>query len=301
MGKEITILQGSTGINNVVDPARLKFSKETGLSELKAAVNVEIDETGRINRRRSTVLLQALPGAHSLFSYKNDCFVAAAGALYRVNADYTLLGLRSGMHQTAKLSYTGVGDKIFYTNGHEQGYIGLQGVSYPWTKSEYEGPLDTRKYYDPPLGQVLMVAHGRMYLAEDYVVWYSEPFAYSLFRMAKSYHQFGSRVNMLVPVDDGFYVGDQEGVYFVDLEQNKKQVCSSQAFEGSEITLPEGVMPKLEMGGSIAFWTTPNGVWVGSSAGQAINLTENKLVFPDGHTQGSTVLRDDGFIITLMM
>ena len=108
MSKEITILRGSTGINNVVDPTRLKFSSNTGLSELKAAANVEIDETGRISRVKSAVLLTALVGAHSLFEYENDCFVVASANLYRVNADYTLLGLRSGLTTGATMSYAGV-------------------------------------------------------------------------------------------------------------------------------------------------------------------------------------------------
>ena len=301
MSEEITILRGSSGINIVVDPARIQFNPETGLSELKAAVNVEIDETGRINRRKSTLLLQALTGAHSLFSYSNDCFVAAAGNLYRVNADYTLLGLRSGMNQAAKLSYAGVGDKVFYANGYEHGVVDLQSTSYPWTKSEYQGPLDTRKYYDPPVGQVLMTAHGRMFIAQDNVVWFSEPFAYSLFRMSQGFYQFGSRITMMVPVDGGFYVGDQGGVYFIDLENNKRQVNSSRPFAGSATTLPNGSIPALEMSGRVALWTDPDGIWAGSSSGQAVNVTVDKLVFPEGYTEGTTMLRDDGFIVTAMM
>ena len=65
--------------------------------------------------------------------------------------------------------------------------------------------------------------------------------------------------------------------------------------------MPEGAFPSLEIGGRVAFWTSPEGMWVGSSSGQALNITENKLVFPEGYTNGATVLRDDGFIITAII
>jgi len=48
---EITVFSGATGINNIVDPVRLKFDPDTGIGELAEAVNVVIDQTGRISRK----------------------------------------------------------------------------------------------------------------------------------------------------------------------------------------------------------------------------------------------------------
>ncbi len=301
MGREITILRGSSGLNNVVDPARLKFSPTTGTSELKAAVNVEIDETGRINRRKGSELLTELAGAHSLFEYSNDCFVAADGNLYRVNSDYTLLGLRSGMTKTAKLSYAGVGDKVFYVNGYEIGVINLFDVSFPWTTSTYSGDLDSREYYDPPTGQLVMATLGRIYIAEGDVIWYSEPFAYSLFRKARSFYQMKSRVTMMTPVDGGFFVGTQEGTYFINTTHDIRQVTNGRAVLGSNEVLPQGAIPSLEWVGRVALWVESDGIWAGSGMGNAMNLTDGRLVLTDGATSGSTVLRDDGVIVTAIM
>lgn len=301
MSKEITILRGSSGINNIVDPARLRFSQESGLSELKAAINVEIDETGRISRRKGTTLLTSLTDAHSLFSHKNDCFVAAQGNLYRVHADYSLLGLRAGMNYAAKLSYAAAGDKIFYANGYEHGVIALHGLSYPWTKSEYSGPVNTRMFYNPPIGHLLMVAQGRMHIADGSLIWYSEPFAYSLFRKAKDFYQFDSRITMMIPVDGGFYVGDQQGVYFIDLEQNRRHINDCKALQGSERTLPKGAFPRLELGeGRVAIWLSSDGVWIGASNGVAVNVTQDQLLIPSGVTEGAIVLQDNGFVVATM-
>lgn len=342
MGKEVTILKGSVGINNVSDPARLKFDSETGLAELQTAVNVEIDDTGRISRRKSTLLLTALTGAHSMFSYRDDCLIAAAGSLYRVSPDYTLLGLRAGMHQTAKISYAAIDDTIYYSNGYENGIIKLYGLSYTWVKddnlvvtrsgygwdgslgdgwdesfkaswdesfgveeiaspgNEYSGPLDTHKYYAPPVGHLLMAAHGRMYIADGNVVWESEPFAYSLFRMSRGFYQFGSRITMMVPVPGGFFVGDQDGAYFIDLERNKIKVSSSRPYQGSSVVLAPNVLSGLEIEGEAALWSSPGGLIIGTASGSVVNITQDKLIFPDGLTEGSTILRPDGFLTMSM-
>lgn len=324
MGKEITILKGSAGINNVSDPARLKFDPKTGLAELQVAVNVEIDDTGRISRRKSATLLTALTGAHSMFSYRNDCFVAAAGNLYRVNSDYTLLGLRSGMNVAARISYTAVDGTVYYSNGFENGIIELQGLSYAWTKpgwnepfvddwdtpfgsgwdepfgEDYSGPLDTRMYYPPPIGHLLMAAHGRMHVAQDNIIWYSEPLAYSLFRMSQGFYQFGSRITMMVSVAGGFFVGDQEGAYFIDLEYNKVKVSDSRPYQGSSVVLAPNTLSGLEVEGEVAMWASPKGLVIGTASGAVINITQDSLVFPEGFAEGSTVLRPDGFITTSM-
>jgi predicted GIY-YIG superfamily endonuclease len=49
----------------------------------------------------------------------------------------------------------------------------------------------------------------------DNVLWYSEPFAYNWWDMARNFIPLSYHVRMVRSVRDGLYVGDEKGVYFL--------------------------------------------------------------------------------------
>ena len=74
MGSPVTIFSGTTGLNTVVDPVRLPYDSNAGVSDLGVAVNIKIDDSGRPGRVDGFVSLES-GGFHSLFCDGGDCFV----------------------------------------------------------------------------------------------------------------------------------------------------------------------------------------------------------------------------------
>jgi hypothetical protein len=67
MPKKFPLYRASTGLNVVSDPTRIKYDPDSGISDLQACLNVELDRTGRLSRRKgfSSILAGSM---HSVFS-----------------------------------------------------------------------------------------------------------------------------------------------------------------------------------------------------------------------------------------
>ena len=133
MSKPVRILSGGTGLNTVVDPIRLPFDRETGISDLAVAVNVTVDETGFISRRDGFLKVRD-EDSHSLFCDGGDCLFISGDTLYRLLPDYSVETVRTGLSQGNRMAYTQVNDDIYYSNGVESGIVRLGGVHEDWKK-----------------------------------------------------------------------------------------------------------------------------------------------------------------------
>jgi hypothetical protein len=291
------LLSGSTGLNNIVDPVRLQYDPKTGVAELAEAVNVDIDDTGRISRRPGQSLLDA--GVyHSAFCDKADCFVvedrATDAAIFKVATDFSLSGVRSGLTKAARISFCQVGGKTFYVNGYENGVI-ENGISAAWPTNTHVGPDTSRSYSPAPVGTKLAHFQGSMWVAQDNVIWVSEPYAYGKFDMARRFFQFGSNVTMMKPVAGGVWVSDEEKTGFIaagDKFDDMRFIQRSPvpAHEWSEnIELVDLSQTVFQVPGLSAVWSSNKGLCIGTEDGQLVVATEKKLVYPAG-SQGATLV-----------
>lgn len=81
------------GIDNVSDPTSVRSDDKGRPIALCDAVNVDIDRSGDVERRRGPRLAVALPGLHSVWTGEHGSFGVAQGALYRLTAkDATQVG-----------------------------------------------------------------------------------------------------------------------------------------------------------------------------------------------------------------
>jgi hypothetical protein len=278
--KPSTIFSAATGLNTVVDPVRLPFSK--GVTDLGVAVNIEIDQSGRVTRRKGQTLLQS--GAyHSLFCDSGDCFVVKDTALYQVAADGSLTGIRSGLTPD-KMSFAQSGDRTYYTNGYEKGWI-EGGVSNAWQIGTFTGPDTNRIFSAPITGNHLSIFSGRMFISEDNVLWWSEPYDFGLFNKAESFIQFHTKILMIKSVAGGMFLSTEENTYFLEgvnpRAWNARKVCPFPAVEWSEAI-------EYRDGGDIGFdpglcalWASPEGAILGTPGGQIINITKEKIIYPE--------------------
>jgi hypothetical protein len=294
------VFRGTLGLNNAVDPVRLIPGQESGFSFLAAAYNVDIDKSGRVTRRKGFTITQRTESSYSIFSDGVDCLFISGTSLYRLRPDYSRVGLRSGLTENARMSFCKVGDRIFYCNGYENGVV-IGDTSYAWTKGTYVGPETIRVFSNPPIGRLLEVWNGRIFISQDKVIWYSEPFSYDFFDLANCHISFSSSMRFISAVDDGLYIGTSDGVYFLGGEQPEKvsqrKVASSPAIEGT-VCKVTGTAIRSDLTGIIIICTLQDGIYMGMRGGDFINITKERLVYPTV-SRGCALVKDKRYICLL--
>ena len=296
MAKAITLLSSCSGLNNKIDPVRLRIDPDRGLSELAVAYNVDIDSSGRINRRKG--FKKVVDGeCHSLFPYENGYLVVRNGVLSYLDHDYSCHGICL-LKGSGKVSYAPVGDKVYFTNGYQKGYIKGKEV-FPWEFIEYVGPPTTRVFYGPPLGHLIKVYNGFMFIAQDSVVWYSMPFSYHSYCLSEDYILFDSKIRMLNAVKDGLYVSTENGVYYLRGSDPRKfiqlRVCDHPAIAGTDTIVDGRKIGNGEFGENILIWASGKGICIGGPEGVFKNLTERKLVYPS-YNEGAGTCIDNRYV-----
>ena len=296
--KPITIFTGATGLNTVTDPVRIPQQK-SGLSDLQVAVNITIDQSLRVSRRKGVTQLQ--PGAyHSLFCDGGDCFVIKNSSLYQVAADGSLTGIRSGLTVDQRMDFTQVGYRTYYNNGFQFGWL-QGGISNVWAKGTYVGPDTNRVFSGPIVGNHLATFFGRMLISQENVLWWSEPYDFGLFNKAESFVQFNTKILMVKPVSGGCFISTEKKTYFLEGPNPKawimKQVANYPAVEWSDaIDYVEGIEVGMQSPGLCALWASQEGAVIGTSTGQMINLNKEKIIYPENAKDGFGCLIGYNFI-----
>ena len=308
MGKPISIFHGSSGINTKLDPVRLRFDAKNSISELAAAADVIIDDSGRIVRRDGTTATTRTENWKNLFGCGAYALGTKGNALCVLEADMSYTAIRN-ITEGARMSYVrtsdGKQDVIFYCNDYENGLIKNK-VSYSWPLITPVGATTIKEFYFAPTGHLLSIRNGRMFIAVDNILYYSEPNTYHAYRLAANYFGFQSRIKMVENVIGGLWISDSEAIYFYGgdifparLEMPlQNQVADYSAREGTPVKVPASRIGIDNLSGIVVVFTTDEGICVGSADGQLINLTERKIDIPSGLT-GAGFYKDGKYICTL--
>lgn len=303
----ITLYTGSTGLNTVDDPVRIPFDKETGVTGLAEAVNVSITRSGRIGRRKGYQKI-ATGIFHSLFCNQGNAYIAKDRqqdtAIFRINNDLSLKGVRSGLEKHSRIGWCQhPSGKVFYSNGQQKGYI-IEDTSYPWKVGEYYGPDTLRNFTGPPDGNHLEYAFGRMFIGQDKIVWWSEPYRVDLYDLTRNFWQFGSCVRMIKAVATGLFISDEKSTWFYQgtnpYEATPIKVANYPALEWSEVyDMVEAAEIGLDTGGLCACWISTEGACIGTPDGKMINLNRKQVIYPGQITRGASVLHGFNLIHTM--
>lgn len=308
MSRHIKIYNSSSGINNKLDPVRLEYDYREGVSDLAACVNCTIDDSGRIARRDGFVATDRTEAWHSLFSCGAYALGVMGDALCVIEPNMAYTALRN-VQVGARMSWVrdtdGKKDVIYYCNEYQAGRI-IDKASHSWPLITPVGATTIKEFYPAPLGHLLSIRNGRMFIAVDNFLYYSEPNTYHAYRLGANYFGFPSRIKMLQAVDNGFWISDSESLYFLggDIAPTMQEMPSQikkaayPAIEGSAVKVPGSRVRNGEMQGEVVVFVTNKGVCVGAGTGELINLSERKLDIPAGLT-GAGLYRDGHFICTI--
>ncbi len=117
------VIEKFRGLNNVTDPLRL------GLEWLQTADNINITDTGTIERRDGYALAMAgdISGAYATFD-RARMYIVDAGVLKAVMPDLTTRTYWTGLARTP-VYWAEMNDQVFFTNGVDSGVIYNGGVT----------------------------------------------------------------------------------------------------------------------------------------------------------------------------
>lgn len=317
----LTLLRGTTGLNEKADPARLKWDMETGIRELVIAVNVDIDHTGRISRRKTYLATDLTQASHSLFCDGGDCLFVSGDTLYKLNRvedgsnDFARTAVRTGLTQGARMSYVQVDSKIYYANGHENG-IYVKGASESWAATDaqitaHRGTHSLRSLDDPPVGHLLAYWKGRIWIAKGRGLYCTELHQYKIVDFGNKTPFFESNIRMIAPVEDGMFVSDGNAIYFVvgpEMVETKsgwiahfrrKRIVKYPAVEGTDVFVNAEDFLNGELNGDAVVFGTKEGICIGGNGGLFRNLSKRKLDCPDADYGSGIVINKDKYICSL--
>lgn len=298
---EITpIFAGSDGLNTVVDPVRIPFDPAKAIVSFGATLNTKVDRTGRPSRRDGYADI-SLGATHSLFCDKGPCVFVQDGSLYQLLSDNSTVEHEASI--LSRLSYAQVGQVLYYASPTNRGLVS-EGSRAPWPDP---GPsYDTNRIFSrlPDGVTHIMFYAGRMWASVDKFLFYSEPYAFSFFDMARSYLPFDSTIRMIKPVKTGFFVSTDTETSFISggnpKEFDRRLVMPYPALEWSEaIDLISGYDAGIDEPGLCALWISTQGACIGTPSGVAINLTADKVIYPQTAPRGASLLRGFEFIQTM--
>ncbi len=311
MARQVPIITRAIGINNRVDPFRVPYAWDSGVSALAAAVNVDVDDSGGISRMTGYTK-RTSGNYHSLFSVGETGLVvdAAVPALCRVTVSETAITAAQikTLNSAAPMSYAAPGNgKAYFMNGVDMGVVSATGVADDWTPGEYLGPETTEPLSAPPVGEVVRFHRGYFYVIVNdpehrgkNAAFFSKPFS-EWFALRRDYFAFPDRIVFVRGVDDGVYIGTAGGVYFAAGTDPSKaraiRVTSEAPVFGTDCSV-DGADVGDGYPGEAAMWAGPSGVHLGTSGGRYFNVTRDSLRLPSA-SRGFGFSRTDGGYIAI--
>jgi len=306
MGKNLTIANGFTGLNTVLDPIRLPYDEDTGISDLAVAVDIVLDETGAASRRQGFTEANAVVDSHSLFCNKGRCVLVADSALYEVMPTDYSLRLITSLSNDNRLASCQVNESIYYVNETDLGYIDSAGVNQPWETHDYVGPITDRHFDIPRTGRHICFFAGCIFVSDGPNLFWSEPYGFGLYDRARNYIPFHTNIKMIKPVETGIYVSDETHTYFLEgTDPAEFKFHTKSSFPALEWSEAIDLVDPMEVGlqdlakSLSALWVSTKGACLGTPQGDVINLNRNKVIYPEGISHGASILRGYNFIHTM--
>lgn len=311
--KEVTLFHGTAGLNARVDQARANYDPRRGVIDLTQAVNVQVDDSLALSRRKGFSLLQA-GEFHSLYCASGHCLViqehAATAALYRVNPDLSLTGVRSGLTRGRRMAFHAVNGQIYYSNGVENGiYAEASGASAPWAKGETIGIRRDVETYDPPPARHIATLGLNMILADAVnrsVLWVSSDAGFSAFNLDDGHVDLSYPVTMLKAVRDGLWVGTTvETLFLAGMVPDEWMVTRRLPYGAKEFAASHELVSASRMGiqeyqGEGFFWLSDRGVCWSGPTGQVLEMGHNAIDRREfAGASGACLVAEDKVIFTL--
>lgn len=155
---------------------------------------------------------------------------------------------------------------------------GTGSTTYSGDTKEFSLELATLMKGPPHAGHMIQFYNGRIYIAKDNGVWYTEPYNYELMNLAHGFIPFPDRVTLFAPVKGGIWASYKKGkTFFLQGDDPAKFVTDWKkeiaAYEGSQVQ--DDIRIKGETVGGW-YWMAYDGIYIGLDGGNLLNITYNR-------------------------
>lgn len=275
----LTTFNRFTGLNNVDDHVRVR-PRDRAIAFTKA-VNVDIDKTFKPSRRDGKE--KKLSGDFRSIWTGGVTLAVKDGNLVSINPDTFSTALVKSNVGVSRMYYAEIGDKVYFSNGTVMGYV-EDGIAYnlPVPTIEFKRAM--------PAGELLTFFKGRLLVAKGPCIYYSDAADYDQYDGRSGIVQFKSDVTLMAPVNDGLFVSDASGTYFMRGTSPEKWSKERVADYGAK-KMPPAKIRDMQLGdytvGNPVMWVSQRGLCVGGDGGFLKNLTESKYKLPVNVQQAS--------------
>ena len=299
--KSAPALVATRGLNTKVDPVRT-VAGEDGNVWLSSCLNVDVDDTGRISRRKGFTSVQT-GFWHSLFPCSSYMLGVTGDALSVITDDSStpIRNVSEGARMRYASAWDGTKEVVFYMNGSQVGKV-YDRVSHAVAVPEHVGPETSRTFTTAPIGTHVCVWNGRLWIATGKVLWHSEAFSMEAFDLARNFMLFDSDVRMIIPVLAGMMIGTGERIYFLrgssPLDLSISFFANYGVIDGTEATYPGTLSFGNGMLQTPWFFGAKDGICVLTQTGEFFNITEKTVPYPEA-SFGSGGFIGDKYIMNL--
>jgi len=285
---KIAEYSGFIGLNNLQDP---RFIKD---NELAKAINVDINDTGKVTSISSPVKISDNTFSNFFKSEKGILYAISNGNLVRIindNLDYEIItsGFRNDF-----VSFAEYYDRIFVSDGHRIGNI---------INNDFKD-FDTYqidKYnVKIPAGNIIEVFRGRLYSAVYDYLYFSNVMKFHQVKIPFGYIGFGSIITNLKSINNGIYVSTVDDLFFLrgtkPDEFEKVHIAHIKVLPNSMVKLnTQAISDELNIKQIInsytsgeqfaVFFLTTDGIFCGLNNGRIFNIADGRYgKIPYGRT-----------------
>ena len=291
------------GLNNKVHPMRSVWNPEDPICDVIASQNVLFDDTGAAILRGGLASLDARPW-RSGFSCRDGILAVTGSDLHLIDPTdgFASRVLCTGIGD--HLDYAKVNDAVYFVSEEKQGRV-VDGVFYPWN-SMMEYGRDTNRTFSGVIPSRHIGFHlGRIWLSADEFIIFSEPLGFGLFDLANSFMATDAPVTMIRPMSNGgAFVSTTKKIYFLaGSTPSEFELIEKKAAPAIEWSVSHEDVPARDLGldsdAKVALWVGVDGIYAGFPDGSLINLTSDRVVFPEVPVFGAGAAFDGHFIFCL--
>ena len=147
-------------------------------------------------------------------------------------------------------------------------------------------------------GHILESFNGRLYAANDRMIYYSDATILTRMDMRKNAIPFMDHITMMRAVVNGMYVSSGKGVYFLSgmdpSEFTSRRVLDVGAIEGMSITVDGDSVDKFGSTGRTIYFMTEDGPYKGYPGGSVLQMQGGAFSVEDIEC-GTSLLIEDGY------
>jgi hypothetical protein len=250
--------------------------------ELEVGENININNAYTPSMRGGVSLLKTVP-TYSMWATQdeNKAFCVQNDCLCKLFPDLTTYALASGFPNSSKVSYVEINDTVYLTNYLNIGYI---------RDDTYEDiPAITQTFkIKMPAGQCIEYYWGRLYVARDNVLWFSDALRFNRLDLRKNFKVLPDEIDLVAAADDGLYVAAGGITYFLEGTNPHKfvlrPVAPYGAYRGQKIVVPGEKILNGQITKPLSVWSSTEGICIGMPSGQLRNITISNYIMPDGNT-----------------